>query len=72
MFRNSKTQSGSEVLRIKDNEELEAAVERLSQAGWQIPDLARLEVGNDSVGKFFKIKGSKVEDTESKGEDKTD
>jgi hypothetical protein len=62
MFRNVKTRSGSEILRMEKDEELTEAVERLRLAGWDIPDIPKLELGSDSTGKFFKIKGSKPED----------
>jgi hypothetical protein len=47
---------------MEQDEELTEAVERLRLAGWDIPDIPKLELGSDSTGKFFKIKGSKPED----------
>jgi hypothetical protein len=48
---------GQTVLRIKQGETLELAVERLRKEGWDIPDLTKLEVKEDESGKYFIVKG---------------
>jgi hypothetical protein len=47
---------GNAILRMKEGEELEDAVERLRKAGWIIPDLGQLAVKQDAVGRYFILK----------------
>jgi hypothetical protein len=51
-----KSGMGNSILRMKDGEELEDAVERLRKAGWIIPDLGQLAIKEDAVGKYFVLK----------------
>jgi hypothetical protein len=51
-----KSGMGNAILRMKEGEELEDAVERLRKAGWIIPDLGQLAIKQDAVGRYFILK----------------
>jgi len=51
-----KNGTGQPVLRMKEGESLEEAVERLRKDGWLIPDLGQLSQKEDATGKYFVLK----------------
>lgn len=56
MFRN-KNGYMQDRLRLKDGEDLKAAIDRLRAAGWEIPDASELEITSDTGGPIMKLKG---------------
>lgn len=55
-FKNSKGGLSVTLLRLKQGEDLDSAITRLSAEGWILPSKDKLELGKDATSAFIRIK----------------